>query len=125
MEHGIKEPHKYRDMLIHDWFLNDEIKKQLEEFTIKIIYTKMLFDRIKDGEIELGQKVYQIIWIHKPETIRKNERAVISFRFSGLLNCGYALIKKYEYPEHIDLTIRDLCTDIQTPKLLTRISQYE
>lgn len=109
-EAGIKNARAYRDSIIHDWFLSEDIKEKLEVFFQAKEYSNELNHHIKDGAFIIGTKEYQITWIHKPDTIYKSEFAILSFRYCKYLNCGYVLIKELtgneahrfnfvEYPE--------------------------
>src|SRR5260221_6445973 len=91
---GIDHPREFRDKLIHEWYLQWEEIKYLDEHLLTAIPIEEFFSKIKEGEIQWGRFTYQIIWIQKPESIKKSGLAIVSFRFCKFLNCGYALVKK-------------------------------
>lgn len=93
LEHGIAQPKLYRDNLIHEWFLDDLDRDRLDSFFQAKEYSAELKDHIKNGCFYIGNKEYQITWIHRPETIYKAEFALLSFRYCKYLQCGYVLIK--------------------------------
>ena len=95
MECGIQEPAKYRDALIHEWYLNPLYAEKLVMFTLLKITSKELELRIDKGELYIGDKQYSITWIDTPQAVyeSKSKYALISFRFCKYLNTGYALVK--------------------------------
>lgn len=96
MQHGIKSPQKYRDALIHEWYVPEEYKQHLQQHFLVREAGGVLSNRIKEGTITVGSYIYEVVWIHKPQTVYKERYALLSFRYCKYLNCGYALIKKYE-----------------------------
>jgi hypothetical protein len=93
---GIHNARAYRDKLINEWYLDKPIVDNLAEYFQRKIESKDLFNRIKDGNITVGNKEYNIIWINGPSVIRNHGKALMSFRYCPLLNIGYVLIKKLE-----------------------------
>lgn len=89
---NIPNPHEYRDKLIHDWY------SVCEEchYSLKVCPSQdflNLIDTCKNGEIPFGQHTYSLVWINSREMIEQNKQVIISFRWSFILNCGYALVK--------------------------------
>jgi len=95
-EVGISNPREYRDMLIHDWFVPPEIKERLDLFFIAMSDSDELMYAINDGEVKVNGKNYSVIWIQSPETVYKNDKALMSFRYCRYLQRGYVLVKKLE-----------------------------
>jgi len=95
-EQGIRSPREYRDSLIHDWYLKEETINYLEEYLLRSVSAENLFEMVIDGEIQLGKHKYQLIWIHKPASVRQTGKAIVSFRYCKFLNCGYALVRKQD-----------------------------
>lgn len=96
LDSRIEHPREYRDRLIHEWYLKKEDTEFLEVFIMQYYSIEVFLAKVIDDEIRLGTKKYQIIWVHRPQTVKKSGTAVISFRYCNLLDCGYALIKKYD-----------------------------
>lgn len=97
-EHGIISPQKYRDSLIHDWYVPDEFKKHLKIHFLAKELAANLRNNMKNGELVVGNHTYNVVWVNKPETIYKDKYVLLSFRYCRHLDCGYVLIKKYEVP---------------------------
>jgi len=97
IEHGIKSPKKYRDSLIHDWHIPEEYKSHLLNHFIAKDLVVTLRNKIVDGELTVGNHIYEVIWVHRPESIYKSDDkyALLSFRYCKYLECGYVLIKRF------------------------------
>lgn len=91
---GIESPRDFRDKLIHEWFLLPEESKHLDEYFLTAIPAKDFFELINEGELEWKNFLYQVIWIHKPVTVKHSGKAIVSFRYCKMLGCGYALVKR-------------------------------
>lgn len=96
LEQGILSPHKYRDNLIHQWYLDEQYNKYLHTYFLARELSVELKRNIHDGTLKVGKYTYNGIWINKPETIYKSDQALLSFRYCKYLECGYVLIKKYD-----------------------------
>lgn len=90
---GITSPREYRDALIHEWYLDNRYICGLNVFFLRKLKPAVLLDTIKNGEFIHQGKSYSVTWISKPETIRKADWCLSSFRFCPYLNTGYVLIK--------------------------------
>ena len=127
LDSGIKSPRDFRDKLIHDWFLTFEETKYLDEYVLTALPVSEFFELIREGEISWGKFTYQIIWVHKPATVRQSGKAIVSFRYCRMLGCGYALVKKNNIEKETILQHRNtietdilLLKDNPLPSLLKR-----
>lgn len=93
-EAGIPEPNKYRDALIHNWYLDDDYRKALEQYFLRETTPEELFFHIdRDGELLIQGRSYSITWINGAKAIRESLQCLVSIRYCKYLNRGYALIK--------------------------------
>jgi len=99
---GVENPREYRDKVIHEWFLTSEEIKYLTYYSLRSIPIEKFFNSIdEDGELWHNEYNYQLVWIHKPESVRQSGLAIVSFRFCDMLNCGYALVKKNQLSTYV------------------------
>lgn len=94
-EHGIKSPREYRDILIHEWFIPKHLLSLDLSLNNRIINSKLLKEYINDGELRFQKKSYSVVWLSGPREVNNNTNAILSFRWSELLDIGYVLVKVY------------------------------
>lgn len=91
------DPSKYRDALIHEWYLQGEYAQHLEVYILRESSTETFFFHTKDGELTVKGKPYSVTWINSPAVIRQSyAHVLISLRYCRFLGRGYALVKGLE-----------------------------
>lgn len=96
MRQGISSPREYRDKLIHDWELHLETSRHLRHFFKRKCSSKFLFDNLHNGEIHVGGTTYSVIWVSKPNYIKRIGEVILSFRYCEMLLAGYVMVKAWE-----------------------------
>ena len=118
---GMTHPQKYRDALIHDWYLQPYYQNFLAEYFQRKIDAVDLDKRInKDATIYVGSKFYQVVWVNGPAAVKKNGRALLSFRYCKYLDIGYVLIKKLENGEDIE-TLQEQNAAAMTNEVIKKV----
>lgn len=87
------DPAKYRDSIIHEWYLDPVYAENLEVFIIRETTSTAFFDHVMDGEVKIKGHNFSVIWINSPAVCRKTRRLLVSIRYCKHLNRGYALVK--------------------------------
>lgn len=104
---GIKEPAKYRDALIHSWYLPDEYSAHLEVYIQRETLTYLFFTHIQHGELSIAHKKYSITFIQPINKLKQYKRLLISIRYCRDLDRGYALVKGLDSGQFENLVYGD------------------
>lgn len=101
---GIKSPREYRDKLIHEFYIEGTLYPEEARATdcwFVQITSQKLKERIVNGEFLFQGDQYSVVWVNSPTTVYKGTKALLSFRWSKVLNRGYVLIKRLDKPMEV------------------------